>query len=242
MAKRRMFTLDIVDSDAFLDMSQTAQCLYFHLAMRADDDGFVNNARKIMRMTGCQEDDFKVLLAKRFLIPFESGVCVIKHWKMHNYIQKDRYKETKYIEEKDSIKVKSNGSYTECVQIGDTGKVRLGKDRLGKVSQGKILSEQSPPIKYSIKDKELAELLFDLIRGNNPTHKEPDLDKWAEVVERTHRIDKRTYEEIEFIIIWCQKSDFWQANILSTSKLREKFDQLVAQSKRDFNSNKILVI
>ena len=122
--------MHIMDSDAFLDMPPTAQNLYMHMAMRADDDGFVSNPKKISRMIGCGDDDMKVLLGKRFIIPFESGVCVIKHWRIHNYIQKDRYQPTKYIEEMALLKVKNNGGYTldtECIQNGDTGKVRLGK-------------------------------------------------------------------------------------------------------------------
>ncbi len=101
------------------------------------------------------------------------------------------------------------------------------------ISKDNILSEQSSPVKYSIKDKELSCLLIDLIRDNTPTFKEPNVDKWAGVIEKMHRIDKRTYEQIEFVIRWAQKSDFWCANILSTSKLRAKFDTLVAQIKRD---------
>ena len=90
MAERRMFARTIIDSDAFLDMPHTTQLLYFHLSMRADDDGFINNPKNIMRMIGCKDDDLKILLTKKFILPFESGVVVIKHWQIHNYIQKDR--------------------------------------------------------------------------------------------------------------------------------------------------------
>jgi hypothetical protein len=135
MAQRRMFSLQIVDTDAFIDMPQSSQLLYFHLAMRADDEGFVSNPKKVMKMIGIQDDDFKILIAKRFILSFESGVVVIKHWKIHNYIQSDRFKETAYLEEKKGLTVKENGAYTECIQ--DVSKVdtqvRLGKDRLGKV-------------------------------------------------------------------------------------------------------------
>ena len=95
MAERRMFAKTIIDSDAFLDMPQSTQLLYFHLAMRADDDGFINSPKTIMRIVGAKDDDLKVLFSKKFLIPFESGIVVIKHWRIHNYIQKDRYHETK---------------------------------------------------------------------------------------------------------------------------------------------------
>lgn len=141
MAERRMFAKTIIDSDAFLDMPLSSQVLYFHLSMRADDDGFINNPRKIQRMVGATEDDLKLLIAKNFIIPFDSGIVVIKHWRIHNYIQKDRYKETVYQEERSLLSVKDNGAYTldtECIQDGyslDT-QVRLGKESIGKDSLG----------------------------------------------------------------------------------------------------------
>ena len=130
-----MFAKTIIDSDAFLDMPLSTQSLYFHLSMRADDDGFVNNAKKIQRMLGCNDDDLKILLAKNFIIPFENGVCVIKHWLIHNYIQKDRYKPTVYKDLKDKLSTKDNRAYsldTQCIQFVDSldTQVRLGKDRL----------------------------------------------------------------------------------------------------------------
>lgn len=145
MAERRMFAKTIIDSDAFLDMPLSTQALYFHLSMRADDDGFINNAKKIQRMIGASDDDLKVLLMKRFLLPFESGVVVIKHWKIHNYIRKDTYTETKYKEEKSALELDENSAYrlsvTNPLQLRDEsvtgastqdsiGKVRSGKDRL----------------------------------------------------------------------------------------------------------------
>ncbi len=141
MAERRMFSKTIVDSDAFLDMPQSTQVLYFHLSMRADDDGFINNPKKIQRMVGASDDDLKLLIAKNFIIPFESGVVVIKHWRLHNYIQKDRYKPTLYKAEMARLTLNENNAYTECIQ--DVSKmdtqVRLGKDRLelGKDRLGK---------------------------------------------------------------------------------------------------------
>ena len=152
MAERRMFAKTIIDSDAFLEMPTTSQLLYFHLAMRADDDGFVNKPKSLMRMVGCHEDDLKLLFVKKFLIPFESGVVVIKHWKIHNYIRKDTYTETKYKEEKSTLELDENSAYriaeTSPLQLRDEsvtspstqdrlGKVREGKDRLGKGSKGK---------------------------------------------------------------------------------------------------------
>lgn len=112
MAERRMFAKTIIDSDAFLDMPLSTQSLYFHLNMRADDEGFVNSPKKIQRMIGASDDDLKVLITKNFIIPFESGVVVIKHWKIHNYIRKDRLVETVYKEEKEMLAQKENGAYT----------------------------------------------------------------------------------------------------------------------------------
>lgn len=116
MSQRRMLSMEIVDSDAFLDMGIGSQLLYFHLVMRADDDGFVGNPKKIMRIVGSNEDDLRLLIVKRFLLSFENGIIVIKHWLMQNRIAKDRYHETKYTDEKNRLIIKENGAYTECIQ------------------------------------------------------------------------------------------------------------------------------
>ena len=158
MAERRMFAKTIIDSDAFLDMSISARLLYYDLGMRADDDGFVNSPKKIMRMIGASEDDLRMLCARKFIIPFDNGVVVIKHWRIHNYIRKDRYDETQYKVQKAMLELDENSSYrlktgeeipmiddvsmsgqptvnqlsTNGQPTVDTGKVRLGKDRIGK--------------------------------------------------------------------------------------------------------------
>ena len=142
IAERRMFAKTIVTSDAFLDMPPTARSLYMLLCVMADDDGFVNAPRSIMRMSGATEDDIKLLIAKRFVLIFESGVVVIKHWRIHNLIQKDRYKETKYLEEKSLLALDENNAYTEaettmypeCIQPVSKlePQVRLVKDSRGK--------------------------------------------------------------------------------------------------------------
>ena len=155
MAERRMFAKTIVTSDAFLDMPASTRCLYFLLGMVADDDGFVNNPKSIMRQAGSTADDLNLLIAKRFILTFQSGVVVIKHWCIHNTIQKDRYKETKYLEEKSTLMLDENKAYTEseidvypeCIQTVsnmDT-QVRLGKDKLGEDSVGKVIEEVAPP-------------------------------------------------------------------------------------------------
>ena len=113
MAEKRMFTQKIIDSDAFLDMPLSTQALYFHLNMRADDDGFINNPKRIQRTIGASDDDLKLLIAKRFVICFENGVIVIKHWRMHNTLRKDRYNPTQYQEQFAMLDVKDNNAYTE---------------------------------------------------------------------------------------------------------------------------------
>lgn len=152
MAERRMFAKTIVLSDAFLDMPMTTRNLYFTLGMVADDDGFVNNPRSIMRQIGASDDDMKMLLAKKFVLVFDSGVIVIKHWRINNYLQKDRYKDTKYLEERDKLQLDKNGAYqmkskesmytqemyTDSVYTQD----RLVKDRVGEESKGKYSKEQ----------------------------------------------------------------------------------------------------
>ena len=143
MAQRRMFSKKITETDLFLDMPMSSQCLYFHLNMSADDDGFISNAKTIRRMVGASEDDLKLLLAKEFVLPFESGVVVIKDWKIHNYIRRDRYNETVYRDEKRQLKENENGQYELGMTVGlpnDDQRLpqdRLGKDRLGKDSLGK---------------------------------------------------------------------------------------------------------
>jgi len=146
MGQRRMFSPQIVDSDAFLDMPSSAQNLYFHLGMRADDDGFVGNPKKILKIVGGSDDDLKILIAKRFILTFESGVVVIKHWLIHNQIRMDRYNETQYIDEKNTLQIKDNKSYTEIRQPNGNqlvtqvsiGKVRLGKVRLDNTVEKKF--------------------------------------------------------------------------------------------------------
>ena len=173
MAERRMFAKTIIDSDAFLDMPLSSQALYFHLAMRADDDGFLNNANKIMKIVGAQKNDIDLLIAKRFVLTFPDGICVIKHWRIHNYIRNDRYKETVYLEQKAALLCKENGSYSFGIppdnQLDTVGipndtqletQVRLGKDSIGKESK-KALPRHSRGENGWVKltDKELTSLV-----------------------------------------------------------------------------------
>lgn len=160
MASRRMFSKDITQSDAFRQMGLGAQALYFHLGMEADDDGVVNNFKSIQRSIGANDDDLKILLAKRFILSLGDGdIIVIKHWKINNYIQKDRYTPTKYQKELKELGLDENGAYTEnqlslfndfpCIQNGYTG-----KDSIGKVSKVKDSEEKNNNLKENEMKKE----------------------------------------------------------------------------------------
>lgn len=154
MAERRMFAKTIIDSDVFLEMPLSTQSLYFHLSMRADDEGFINNPKKIQRMIGASDDDLRILIGKRFLIPFDSGIVVIKHWRIHNYIQSDRFKPTVYTEEREMLKLKKNKAYslnvstldTECIQNGYSLETQdsIGKDSIDKFNNDMASAKQKP--------------------------------------------------------------------------------------------------
>ena len=139
MAQRRMFSKKITETDKFLEMPLSSQALYFHLSMGADDEGFIDRAKTIQRTIGASDDDMKLLIAKGFLIPFESGVVVIRHWRIHNFIQSDRFQKTIHEKEKnqleyDSSKTAQLKAPDQWIQNGSKmdPQVRLGKDRLDK--------------------------------------------------------------------------------------------------------------
>lgn len=118
MAEKRMFSKKIIDTDWFMDMPATTQNLYFHLSMRADDDGFVASPKRIIKLVGASEDDYKLLIAKAFVIPFESGVCVITDWRINNYLRSDRYTSTIYTEEKEKLIINDKGKYELGIPTG----------------------------------------------------------------------------------------------------------------------------
>ena len=204
MAERRMFAKTIIDSDIFLDMPLSTQALYFHLSMRADDDGFINNPKKIQRMIGCSDDDIKLLIAKNFLIPFESGVVVIKHWKIHNYIQKDRYKETLYQQEKAMLIENNSSGYsldTKCIQ--DVSKldtqVRLGKDSIELDKDSKESNKPAKAGKGTLDNikKMIAESSLD-------DEVKEEVEKWLEY--KKERKDKYTGIGFKSLLTKAEKS------------------------------------
>lgn len=237
MAERRMFAKTIIDSDAFLEMPLSTQALYFHLSMRADDDGFINNPKKIQRMIGSMDDDLKLLFVKNFLIPFDSGVVVIKHWKIHNYIRNDRYKETVYQEEKAMLMTKENKAYTLGIPNGyqtDT-QYRIGKDRIGKDSivegearllpSGQMSGQNSPEIEKEIEtEKEIKKIDYQLIADmyNDTCVSFPRVQSLSEKRKKAikARLKQYTVEDFKLLFTKAEASSFlkggndrdWSAN------------------------------
>ena len=178
MANRRMFSLDVVDTDTFLELPISSQALYFHLGMRADDDGFVSAPKKVTTIIGANQDDLKLLIAKGLIIRFENGIVVIRHWRQNNYIQKDRYKETVYQDQLAALSV-NNGIYevdTQCIQV--VSKVypqdRIGKDSIDKNSIDTICSE------LKAHEPELSNILLPLVDKTDYNIPLSKIEKWKE--------------------------------------------------------------
>ena len=236
MAERRMFAKTIVLSDAFLDMPLSARCLYFTLGMLADDDGFVNSPKSIMRQCGSSEDDMRLLLAKKFLLSFETGVIVIKHWKINNYLRNDRYKETSYLEEKQQLVVEPNGAYTIEENTGipyngipSIGKDRLGKDRLGK-DNNNIPPQPQKLEKEHINGAEFVTMTNDEYEKLIATYGKEFTDKCVEVLDNYKGSSGRKY-----------KSDYrailsWVANKVNETKQKEKkTNAYVNETQSEYN-------
>lgn len=193
MAERRMISKKITDTDAFLDMPLSSQALYFHFIQNADDDGFVASPNSILRKIGANKNDYDMLVAKRFIIQFDNGICVIKHWRIHNYIQSDRYIPTTYQEELKSLELKENKSYSlkneQCIQnvyIMDTqdsiDKVSIDKDSIDKISINNNIAHndkiESEPILYKLQlnDNSYFEVTQSFYNELKPLYPAVDLD------------------------------------------------------------------
>ena len=203
-----MFSLKVVDTDEFLDMPPTTQNLYFHLGMRADDDGFVASPKKITKIINSADDDMKILLAKKFIIPFESGVCVIKHWKIHNFIRRDRYTETEYKEEKKLLteqdnKYKLDNNKTNVIPNGNQRltQVRLGQDRIGK----NIIASKLAHTTFFEKNKKTINEILERKSNTSLTEK---LYDWRWVVKNAEK-DPRLY----FIALYWEIKEYEFDNI-----------------------------
>jgi hypothetical protein len=208
MAEKRMFTKKIVDSDAFLDMPLSTQALYFHLNMRADDDGFVNNPKRIQRTIGASDDDLKLLIAKRFLICFDNGIIVIKHWRMHNALLKDRYRETQYNSQMSLLEVKENGAYTEKKTDADTlattwqpngnqvtTQYSIGKNSIDKCSVVVVEENDNQTDDYNDNDSKLEYFKGKVMLSENQVAdllEKMGLDAFNEYVDRLDRFLSRT--------------------------------------------------
>lgn len=217
MANRRMFSLKIIDTDLFLDMPMSARLLYYDLSMRADDDGFVASPKKIQRMVGVSDDDFKLLMAKQFIIPFESGVCVIKHWRIHNYIRPDRYTETIYKDEKEQLAEK-NGQYDLNVIPNDIPtvtqmdtQVRLGKDSIGKdKKESKKATSYDEQINLYTDNQELKDTIYEFIKMRKLI-KKPLTDKALQLLLTKLNKLSHNVNEVKIHILNQSIENSWQS-------------------------------
>lgn len=188
MAERRMISKKITDTDAFLDMPLSSQALYFHFIQNADDDGFVASPNSILRKIGANRNDYDVLVGKKFIIQFENGICVIKHWRIHNYIQSDRYIPTTYQEQLKELELKENKSYTlkneQCIQNVSNlyPQYSIDKDRLDKISIDNNIAHndkiESEPILYKLQlnDNSYFEITQSFYDELKPLYPAVDLD------------------------------------------------------------------
>ena len=194
-----MMSLKVIDTDIFLDMPLSAQALYFHLIARADDDGFLGNPKKIMRMINCSEDDFKILLSKQFIIPFETGICVITHWKIHNLIRSDRYTETIYKNEKAIIEEDHNKAYiTNVIPNGNH------LEPQGRVVKGSVDKVKDIKHKYG----EYNHVLLTDKQYNDLQGKIEDREKWIKIVDESIEEKGNIYKIKNFylaILKWSKR-------------------------------------
>lgn len=178
MAEKRMFSKKIIDTDWFMDMPASSQNLYFHLSMRADDDGFVASPKRIIKLIGATDDDYRILISKKFILPFDSGICVIRDWRINNYLRNDRYNETQYKEEKKLLTLDENGKYNlgiptvdPVLSISNTiSNTISNKDKDGVIGEEKKQKHKYGEFKHILlTDEELNKLYVDY--GNEKTQK-----------------------------------------------------------------------
>lgn len=221
MAERRMISKKITDTDAFLDMPLTTQALYFHFLQNADDDGFVGNPNSIMRKVGASKNDYDLLMVKRFIIVFDSGICVIKHWRIHNYIQKDRYVPTTFIKEKAQLETEENGAYTECIQNVSNlyAQYSIGKDSIVEDSIGKDRIEgERACTRETVRSK--AQAIVDLFNELCPSLSKVTVLSTCREKAITARLREFTVEQFTTVFKKAEASKFltgqngkaWRAN------------------------------
>ena len=236
MADRRMFTKKITDSDAFTALPPTTQALYFHLCMNADDDGFNNKIRQAMFNAHADQNDFNLLIQHRFILPFDSGIIVIKHWKMHNIIRSDRYHETEYLEEKATLLLKDNGVYTENDNQVTTNcqpsdnqvetEVSIGKDSIGKdsISNRAKSTRFVPPTLDQVRE-------YCKERGNNV-----DAERFIDFYEsKGWMVGKNKMKDWKACVrTWEKSSSQNKSDIIETKNVDDKLKDL-----EDYFLNKI---
>ena len=234
MAERRMFAKTIIDSDAFVDMPLSTQALYFHLSMRADDDGFINNPKKIQRMIGASDDDLKMLIAKRFIIPFDSGIVVIKHWKIHNYIRGDRKKDTVYPEEMSLLVEKENGAYSLVSE-----ELLVSETLSGKELRKKAYEESSLPysFEYKIRQAFWGEIC-PICNVEMKAHKDDAgfyTDEHKPSIQHNKPISKGGKHELGNISVICHKCNVTlqdqETDELNAELVIEKWDEICMTDK-----------
>lgn len=198
-----MFSLDIVDSDSFLDMPSSSRCLYYDLGMRADDDGFVN-PRKVIRLTNATEDDLKILIAKNYVLPFKSGVVVITHWKRNNHIRGDRYQPTMYQQEKLQL-TDDDSAYLIDAPVSHTDGMSLGIPSIGKVRLGKV-----------------SNIYVDFIEYFNQSTKKRFKPNKNNVTNFDYWSKQYTQEQMKVAIKLAMLDDWWKDKLTPERLLRQR--------------------
>ena len=253
MAQRRMFSKKITETDSFLDMPLSTQALYFHLNLGADDEGFIDRAKAIQRTIGASDDDMKILIAKGFIIPFESGVVVIRHWRIHNYIQADRFQATIHLEEKaqldyDKSKIASVKPLDECIQNVskmDT-QVRLGEDRLDEDRLDEVIylnKDDQKSFSQIIKSSNIkinerhTQMLMDYIALDHFT-----IPMIQYAVERTEDAGSTSFNYLKAILENWKKEGFTSLEEVEKHEQKRQETQSYQSKKKDFSSGKYALL
>lgn len=241
MADKRMFSLSVVDTDWFLDLPLSTQALYFHLNLRADDDGFVDAPNSIVRKIGASKNDFDLLIAKRYVLKFESGIIVIKHWRMHNTIQKDRYHPTQFQEELNLLSIKDNKSYTDkrkkeggykmdttCIQNVSSGldlgldiDLDLDKEKDKKETSGEVTHTYGEYKRIRLKDSQYKKLCDEF--GENKT--KLAITKLDEYVQSNN--NKNGYKDFYLVLRKVIKEDWFHISKDVQNQSNDELEELI---------------
>ena len=246
MAKKRMFSNDIIDTDKFLMLTNEAKMLYFYLGMKADDDGFISNAVMLLRILAIDKKYIDELVNNDYLIDFENGIYVITDWLENNYLDKNKvkptlnqeeYKKTEIIGNHYVLKLNQglNQSLTKVNKKFTQNRIEENRIEKNNVENSSIDNKLSMTFPIDSQEYFLSEYLYKKILENDSKYKKPNLQKWSEHIDKLIRLDKRNPIEIKQVIDFATNDKFWKSNILSTKKLREKFTTLQIQLKNSPN-------